>query len=136
MLLLDTCALIWLANGEPLAVGARLKIDAAASRGELFVSAVSAWEIGLVAAKYKRRQVFLPTPQAYFHLAVTRPGIRVIPFSADAALLSSTLPGTIHADPADRMLVATAREMGASIVTRDRKILDYGRLGHVAVIAC
>jgi len=136
MVLLDTCALIWLANGEPMASTARLKIDAAASRGELIVSAVSAWEIGLIASRYSQRPVFLPTPQAYFQAAATRPGIHVMPLSADAAVLSSMLPAPIHADPADRMLIATARELGASIVTRDRKILDYGRRGHVGVIAC
>ncbi len=48
---------------------------------------------------------------------------------------SVQLPGSFHADPADRMIVATARIAGAMLVTRDRRILDYGELGHVAVMA-
>jgi PIN domain nuclease of toxin-antitoxin system len=46
------------------------------------------------------------------------------------------LPGELHADPADRLLIATARQLGVPLVTRDRRILDYAAQGHVDAIPC
>ena len=54
----------------------------------------------------------------------------------DVLVASSTMPGTPHGDPADRIIVATAREYGLRIVTRDAKILDYAARGHVLALAC
>ena len=47
---------------------------------------------------------------------------------------STRLPGDLHGDPADRILVATARRMGARLMTRDRRLLDYGRQKHAKII--
>jgi PIN domain nuclease of toxin-antitoxin system len=46
------------------------------------------------------------------------------------------LPGQPPADPADRILVATARELGATLITRNRALIDYGEQGHLAVVQC
>ncbi len=51
----------------------------------------------------------------------------------EVAVESCRLPGPFHHDPADRMIVATARIAGATLVTGDKRILDYGARGHVAV---
>ena len=51
-------------------------------------------------------------------------------------IASSYLPGKPPNDPADRILIATACELGATLITRDRVLLDYGRQGHVAVVGC
>lgn len=50
------------------------------------------------------------------------------------ALESSRLPGPFHGDPADRIMVATARRMGARLMTRDRKLIQYARKGHLAIL--
>lgn len=134
--LLDTCAVIWLGNGDRMSASGLAAIQQAAATGEVFISPVSAWEIGYVHVDPKKNITFQPSPLLWLQAFLLRPGVRIVPLSLTAAVDASALPGPIHADPADRMLIATARELGASIVTRDRRILDYGRLGHVDVIAC
>jgi PIN domain nuclease of toxin-antitoxin system len=57
-----------------------------------------------------------------------------VPLTPEIALASSRLPQPFHGDPADRIIVATARSLGARVVTRDSKILEYGRKRHVAVL--
>lgn len=137
--LLDTCAVIWLANGDPLASGVEATLMYAALANGVFVSPVSAWEIGLLSRPRPGgggQLQFLPDPKTWFSRLMAAPGIKEAPLTADAALDSSSLPGTLHGDPADRLLIATARQMGAPIVTRDQKIIAYGQAGHVAVIPC
>jgi PIN domain nuclease of toxin-antitoxin system len=63
-------------------------------------------------------------------------GIRPAPFTPDIAIAASCLPGRIHGDPADRMIVATARRLDIPVVTRDTRILAYARHGHVVAIRC
>lgn len=98
------------------------------------MSVVSGWEIGLLARK--RRLTLDLEPLAWFERFLAAPGIRLVPLSLKAALLSSVLPEPFHGDPADRMLVATARELDATLVTRDRKILAYAEAGHLRAMAC
>ncbi|MCC6469879.1 MAG: type II toxin-antitoxin system VapC family toxin [Alphaproteobacteria bacterium] len=134
--LLDTCAIIWLGGGARMSAASIAAINQAAVSGEVFVSPISAWEIGYVHADPRKDVSFQPSPAVWFQAFLLRAGVRLVPITVNAATEAATLPGPIHADPADRLLIATARELGASIVTRDRKILDYGRRGHVDVIAC
>jgi PIN domain nuclease of toxin-antitoxin system len=137
--LLDTCAVIWLANGDRLS---RLAADAIVAAGlsvGIFVSPVSAWEVGLLARPRERRRQplqFLPDPKAWFSRVMAGPGIRPAPFTPDIAIDASHLPGDMHGDPADQIIVATARHLGTAIVTRDTRILAYARRGHVAAIRC
>lgn len=118
---------------------AKRLIQEAAVSGNLFVSTASAWEIGLL-ARHRAGQVqglqFLPDPQTWFGTLMARPGIRLAALTPEIAIDASHLPGEFHNDPADRMIVATARRMGASVVTRDSKILDYARTGRVESVAC
>ena len=137
-LLLDTHVLVWLQEGL-LDQPAVEIIGAAALRGELLVSTVSAWEIGLLhrrALKGGHAPVFAPDPKAWFARAVSAPGIQETPMTADIAVDSSLLPEPLHSDPGDRLLIATARHLGATLATRDRAILDYGALGHVRAVPC
>jgi PIN domain nuclease of toxin-antitoxin system len=64
------------------------------------------------------------------------PGVRLTPLAPEAAIEAAFLPGPLHRDPADRLLIATARDLGAPLVTRDALILAYARQGHVDVIPC
>jgi len=72
---------------------------------------------------------------SWVHDALSSPGISLVPLTPEIAVESCRLPGTFHGDPADRILVATARLLGATLITRDTMILSYGRKNHVAAMA-
>lgn len=135
--LLDTCAVIWLANGEPLAKGADAEIIQAGMAGGIFVSPISAWEIGLLSRpKLGRPFEFLPDPATWFARFMAGAAIKPAAFTADIAIAASRLPEPLHGDPADRLLIATARHLAMPIVTRDARIIEYAAAGHVSVVAC
>jgi PIN domain nuclease of toxin-antitoxin system len=135
--LLDTCAVIWLANGDPLENDSNSKITFAALADGVFVSPISAWEIGMLARPKAGRPItFLPDPATWFARFMGGPAIKAAGFTADIAIAASGLPEPLHADPADRLLIATARHLGIPIVTRDAKIIAYAAAGHVAAIPC
>jgi len=135
--LLDTCAVIWLANGDPLQNKADSKIFHAALANGVFVSPVSAWEIGMLNRPRAGRTIeFLPDPATWFARFMAGPAIKTAAFTADIAIAASQLPEPLHSDPADRLLIATARHMAMPIVTRDAKIINYAAAGHVLAIPC
>lgn len=137
-ILLDTCAVIWLAGRYRMALDARSAIASAASAERLFVSVVSAWEIGMLSRPGARGRglKFLPDPKRWFEKFMTGPGIREAPLTAGIAIDATQLPGEPHGDPADRLMIATARDLGVPIVTRDRRIIEYAETGSVEVVAC
>jgi len=138
-LLLDTCALIWLANGDPLTKTATEAIDHAGRADRVFVSPISGWEIGLLSKPRARRSAalrFSPDPKTWFAKALAGPGISEARLTSEIAIDASFLPGELHGDPGDRLIIATARHFGLPIVTRDRRIIDYADAGHVEVIRC
>jgi PIN domain nuclease of toxin-antitoxin system len=134
--LLDTCAIIWMVQEQPMASTALSAIRRAAAVGALLVSPVSAWEVGFLATRRRQPLTFRPTAVAWIERLLARPGIRAVPLTPRVAVSAALLPGTLRGDPADRLLIATARELGVPLVTRDRRILDYAEHGHVEVIAC
>jgi PIN domain nuclease of toxin-antitoxin system len=135
--LLDTCAMIWLANGDPLLDGADQAIMQAALADGVFVSPVSAWEIGMLSRPRAGRAIqFLPDPTTWFNRVMAAPAVRAAAFTGEIAIAASLLPEPLHGDPADRLLIATARHLRMPIVTRDAKIIAYGSSGHVSVISC
>ncbi|WP_031237457.1 type II toxin-antitoxin system VapC family toxin [Asticcacaulis sp. AC460] len=137
-ILLDTCAVIWLANGELSPQTVEVVVHAAGTGG-VFVSPISAWEVGLLSRPKPNRTAsltFLPDPKTWFARFMTGPGIKEAPFSHDIAIEASWLPGEIHGDPGDRLIIATARTLQIPVLTRDAKILDYAKGGHVMAIAC
>jgi PIN domain nuclease of toxin-antitoxin system len=109
-------------------------IRTAAKAGELFLSPVSAWEIGVLVRR--GRLSFGVPPDVYVARAFGRPGVRIAALSPQIAVRSSSLPGSFPADPADRMLVSTAMLLGLKLVTRDSRILAYGSQGHISVLPC
>jgi PIN domain nuclease of toxin-antitoxin system len=137
--LLDTCTLIWIGTGAPLATAAIEAVFNAGHDRGIFVSPISAWEIGLLSRPGPRRASsldFVLDPKAWLARIMANPGVRLAPFDQEIAVDASFLPGDLHNDPADRIIIATARKLGAPVVTRDRRIIDYARAGHVEVIPC
>ena len=136
-LLLDTCAVIWLANGELSQAVVSTVFTAALSAG-VFISPVSAWEIGMLANPRSNRPAlrFLPDPKAWFSKVMTAPGIREAIMTSGIAIDASSLPGDLHNDPADRLLIATARHLNIPLVTRDTKIIAYAQQNFVQVLPC
>ena len=137
--LLDTCAVIWLANGDPLAGPAVAAITNAGATEGVFVSPISAWEVGLLSKPEAGRRLavqFIPDPKTWFANLMAGPAIWQASLTPEIAIDASYLPGNFHGDPGDRFIVATARHLGVPIVTRDRRIMAYAQEGHVQVIAC
>jgi PIN domain nuclease of toxin-antitoxin system len=134
MLLLDTCALLWLVNRDPMLPEALRSMKRAAAAGGIYLSPVSAWEIGLL-VKRGRLQLEIAV-ETYVQKAFSLPGVRIAQLTPEIAVKSSHLPGELHDDPADRMLVSTALVMGLKLVTRDKRLLDYGAKGLLAVMPC
>jgi PIN domain nuclease of toxin-antitoxin system len=133
-LLLDTHYWIWLQAGarEEFSHTVRKAVDEAAASGNLLLSVISVWELGLLESK-GRIQLDAPCEQ-WVRGALATPGLSLAPLTPEIALASSRLPEPFHGDPADRIIVATARTMGARLATRDSKILEYGRKRHVALV--
>ena len=67
---------------------------------------------------------------------VEAPGVRLADMSPDVLIASSYLPGKPPKDPIDRIIAATARELGATLMTRDRVLLEYGKQGHISILEC
>ncbi len=135
--LLDTCAIIWLANGAPIEDNALAAIIQAGLGDGVFVSPISAWEIGLLSRpKGGRGLVFLPDPITWFMQFIAAPAIHLATLTPEVAIAASHLPEPLHGDPADRLIVATARHLGVPVVTRDSKIIAYGAAGHLSVVVC
>ncbi len=120
-LLLDTCALLWLACDDPaLSENARSRIEDAQV---LYVSPVTAWEIAVKALKGK---IELPlSPREWFDRAVKLYEITVLKLTADDMLKSAELPW-LHKDPADRFIIATALKNAFTVVTADGNFARYG----------
>ena len=134
-LLLDTHTAIWLVRNEPIAPPAEEAINAVyEAEGTLLVSPITAWEVGLLVSL--RRIDLLATPQRWFARVLSIPNVRLADLSPEILIAASFLPGNPPRDPADRILLATARDLGATLITRDQALLTYGNAGNVSVIGC
>ena len=134
-LLLDTCALLWIGQGEEISAEARSALDRSWRDGfSPAISPMTAWELSLLAA---RGRLSLTSPVAkWWERACAELHLEVCALSPASLMQSHQLPGEPHRDPADRILIATAREFGLNLLTRDRKILDYAAAGHVMALSC
>lgn len=132
--LLDTCAAIWLAFGDPVRPDALATIRTAQAMGAAFVSPITAWEVGTKVAK-GRLDLDL-APEEWFERFLGLPGVRLADLTPRLLIASTALPGQPPGDPADRIVIATARALDAPVVTRDRLILPYAAAGHVRAVRC
>lgn len=132
-LLLDTHMWLWVQAGtvQDFPPAVVREMEERQRRGELFVSAISVLEIARLVAL---GQFELPTSVDEFVATGTaNDGFQLLDLSPRILIESTRLPGKIHRDPADRLLIATAREHGLTLMTRDKDILRYARDGHVRV---
>lgn len=121
MILLDTCSLLWLA-ADQARLSDRARDQISENRGRLFVSAISAFEIGIKQGKGKLE---LPvSSEEWFETALEFHGVIEVPVSGSIAARSTRLP-RLHADPCDRMIVATAQLHDMTVLTPDTHIHDY-----------
>ncbi len=121
---LDTCAWLWFcAAPEKLSPAARDVMRREKRRAGLVVSVFSAWEIAKLVQK-KKLKFSIPCRQ-WLEKAVRTEGVTIHPLTPDVCVESTELPGEFHGDPADQIIVATARLLSAAVVTADRKILEY-----------
>ncbi len=120
-MILDTCALLWLASGDKKLSRATLKeINAAAV---VYVSAISGFEIAIKAARGKLK---LPhPPQEWFEKVVEHHGLAVLPLDLNICITAALLP-PIHNDPCDRFIIAAAKLHDLTVVTGDEQFEKYG----------
>ena len=125
MIMLDTHVLIWwISNPEKLSEEARIHIkQEIKNKNEILISSISIWEIYMLVKK-GRLKLSMDT-DAWLERVEQLPFLQFVPIDNRIAAKSVNLSEPLHNDPADRMIIATALEHGVSIVTSDKKILDY-----------
>jgi PIN domain nuclease of toxin-antitoxin system len=128
-LLLDTHTLLWMVEEHPrLGAAAAKTLNRAAREDRIAVSAITPWEIALLVSK--KRIDLHRDPLEWVNAALALPGLHLVPLEPEIAVASARLPFEMHADPADRILVATARQLGATLVTADQTLLDLAKKGY------
>ena len=133
LIVLDTHTLIWAVQGDGrLGTSASRLIEETVQSDRLAVSAITPWEIALLV---ERRRLRLGREVSeWIAEALALPGVTLIPVGPAIAVDSVRLPGGFHPDPADRLIVATARHLKAPLLTADRRILAYSAAGHLRTV--
>ncbi len=124
MIVLDTHSLVWwVSQDSSLSKKAKNAISKELDGGEIIISSISAWEIAMLV---ERERLFLSMDVASWLSTVAEiEAVRFVPVDVEISLKSVDLPGEFHKDPADRMIVATARKFSVPLVTKDEKIRAY-----------
>lgn len=126
LIVLDTHALIWWVNGDAqLTSNAKNAIEEELAKdgGSVLLSAISAWEVAMLVKA--DRLVLTMAMDEWLEAVSAIAGVRFVPLGIDVAVESTRLPGEFHKDPADRMIVALARQLNVPLVTADMKIRAY-----------
>lgn len=131
MILLDTHVWYWLLTGdERIKKSCFLKmINKAVKSSELQISAITLWELAMMESR--GRISLTGNVKNWIDEALTKSNVNVCPLSSEIAVDSCNLPGEFHGDPADRMIVATARALDAKLLTFDKEILKYAKGGFI-----
>lgn len=123
MIVLDTHVWVWWVHGDERLTPSQAAVIEDAETVAIGVSAISCWE---VAKLVERGRLGLPrSVEEWLGLALGYPGVRLIELSPEVAVASTRLPGEFYRDPADQIIVATARVNACSLVTSDHKIVSY-----------
>lgn len=130
MIVLDTHIWVWWVHGDERLTGTQAEVIKANETDVIGVSAISCWEIAKL-VEYGRLE--LPCSlEEWFEDALSYLGLRLLELTPEIAIESTQLPGEFHRDPADQMVVATARVYGCPLVMSDGRLLEYP---HVEAIA-
>ena len=132
--LLDTHLWLWLQKNDRDFIDEILiaEVEDWQRKNQAYVSAASIWEIAILVSLGRMR---LPSPvEEWVRIGTTGDGFRLLELTPDVLIESTRLPGELHRDPADRMLLATARLEDLTLVTRDKALIRYGKLGFARVI--
>lgn len=124
MIILDTHVLLWfISDFDKLSKKAAQKINSEIKEGAVFVSSISIWEICLLIKKdrLKLKMDF----DVWLMEVESLPFVQFVSVDNQIAAKSVNLPGNFHSDPADRIIVATARKLGLTVITADEKIRKY-----------
>jgi PIN domain nuclease of toxin-antitoxin system len=132
--LLDTCACLWLVADELPENAANALSTSYQSGSASYISPITALEIATLARK--RRFKSQLSPQRWFESLMRLRGVARAEMPAELMIESALLPGNIHNDPYDRIIAATAREYGYTVMTSDRALLAYAQEGYLSVFAC
>ena len=127
MIVLDTHALVWWVTGDPtLSKKAKAAIARELDGGDIIVSSISAWEIAML-VNHERLLLSMDV-MSWLATVAEIEAVRFVPVDVEIAAKSVALPGEFHKDPADRMIVATARKFAVPLVTKDEKIRAYAHV--------
>lgn len=122
MIVFDTHAWIWWVNGsDAMPVSALQVIESADSIG---IPAICCWELAMLVEK--KRVGLSMDVEVWIDLALQQPKVELLPLTPEVAVLSTRLPGGFHGDPADRLIVASSLSRNAPLLTKDRKITEWG----------
>lgn len=131
-ILLDTHVLIWYANGNELNKRTQKIIDSAIQAHTIYLAAISLWEISMLVVK---KRIILAMPCLEWTNRVIRElHLQILPITPNIAVDSCDLPGNFHGDPADRLIVGTARTHGMTLLTRDSTILNFGKSKFLSIM--
>ncbi|HEX2548466.1 MAG TPA: type II toxin-antitoxin system VapC family toxin [Gammaproteobacteria bacterium] len=134
-ILLDTHVWIWLMEGShELNPKYRKMINQAAQNSAVNIAAISMWEISMLAMK--KKIIFEKPILQWLNESLALPGMELKPLTPDIAAESTELPeiAKFHGDPADRLIVATARIHGLTLLTHDKKIINYAKSDYISVL--
>jgi len=127
MIVLDTHAWVWWASSpELLSAKARKAVEQAVADGAFYISSISTWEVTMLAEKGRLR-LTMPVKE-WIAISEGLPFVTFVPVNNNIAIRSVQLPGRLHNDPADRIIISTSISMGATLVTMDKKILNYSHV--------
>jgi PIN domain nuclease of toxin-antitoxin system len=131
--LLDTHAWIWYTLGSAeLTKSARKTIELSAQNRTLWLAAISLWELAMLET---RKRIILGMPiLEWINESIAQIPLQIAQLTPIIATESCHLPGKFHDDPADRLIVATARTGNLTLLTRDTRILSYSREKYVSTI--
>jgi PIN domain nuclease of toxin-antitoxin system len=133
LILLDTQVLVWFSQEDRrLKEKARLLIEKETAADEAMISPITFWEVAMLVDKGQ-----LPLghrPLDWMEAVLDGVGFRIAPLAPIIAVDAGSLPGDIHGDPADRIIVATARHLGCPLLTTDHEIIAYAQAGHLQAI--
>ncbi|WPY01919.1 Type II toxin-antitoxin system VapC family toxin (plasmid) [Candidatus Trichorickettsia mobilis] len=131
-LVLDTHILVWYAEGIHLTTIQIESIENFRKKDNLYISAISIWEIALLVSKGKI--IFSVTLTEWVDKLLSLPGLNIIDLSVPVLLESCNLPNYQHKDPADRLIIASVRLNNFYLLTVDQNITEYGKSGYLKIL--